>query len=134
MANFIDVQSLKFFISATMDLRHSDQLFVCNSGKNRGLALSKQRLSWVVETIKQVYVGSGRPTPSEVKCHSTRHIATSWAAVKEVSLSEICAAGYIPRGAYSLRGHIRVTVILDLRGEKSTLHIALAVIQEFTES
>ena len=87
------VRALKAYIAATASFRQSEQLFVCHGGPNRGCALSKQRLShWVVDAIKHAYGASGRPPPSGVRCHSTRSITTSWAALRGVPLEAICAA------------------------------------------
>ncbi len=59
----------------------------------RGAALSKQRLAhWVTQVILHAYESAGKSAPSSIHCHSTRALATSWAAFKGVSLSEICAA------------------------------------------
>ncbi len=64
-------------------------LFV--SDVRRGAALSKQRLAhWATQAISHAYKSAGLSVP--IHCHSTRALATSWAAFKGVSLSEICAA------------------------------------------
>ena len=85
------LKGLIFPLSA--DIRQSEQLFVCHGGPNRGRALTKQRLShWVLDTITQAYRASGRPPPSGVRCHSTRSISASWAALRGVPLGTICAA------------------------------------------
>ena len=56
-------------------------------------ALSKQRLShWVVDVITHAYKGGGHPLPSGVRCHSTRAVSTSWAALRGVPLEDICDA------------------------------------------
>ncbi|KAK0147606.1 hypothetical protein N1851_012909 [Merluccius polli] len=87
------VRALRAYIAATAGIRQSEQLFVCHGGPNRGCALSKQRLShWVVNAITHAYGASGRPPPSGVRCHSTRSVATSWAALRGVPLEAICAA------------------------------------------
>ena len=87
------VRALRAYISATADIRRSEQLFVCHGGPNRGRALTKQRLShWVVDTITQAYTASGRPPPSRVRCHSTRSVSASWAALRGVPLGTICAS------------------------------------------
>ncbi len=87
------VRILRAYTAATAAIRRSDQLFLCYGGHNRGCAVSKQRLShWVVNVIAQAYRASGRPPPAGVRCHSTRGIAASWAALKGVSLEDICAA------------------------------------------
>ena len=87
------VRALRHYIQATEGLRHSDSLFVCYGGHRRGHALSKQRLSkWVVMVIEEAYKARGLPVPHGLKCHSTRGVSTSWAALRGVPLSEICAA------------------------------------------
>ncbi|KAK0156350.1 hypothetical protein N1851_000347 [Merluccius polli] len=87
------VRALKAYIAATASIRQSEQLFVCHDGPNWGCALSKQRLShWVIDAITHAYGASGRPPPSGVRCHSTRSVATSWAALRGVPLEAICAA------------------------------------------
>ena len=87
------VRALRLYVQATQGFRRSEQLFVCYGGKNRGCALSKQRLShWVVDTIKKAYEVADIPLPSGVTCHSTRGISTSWAAMEGVSLTDVCAA------------------------------------------
>ena len=93
-AHFVcPVRALRLYIQATQDFRRSEQLFICYGGKTKGCALSKQRLShWVVDTIKKAYQVAGKPVPSDIICHSTRGVATSWAAMRGVSLADICAA------------------------------------------
>lgn len=60
---------------------------------SRTQPLSKQRLlHWVVEVITHTYTSNKYPVPLGVRCHSTRSISTSWAALKGVLLSDICAA------------------------------------------
>ena len=87
------VRSLRAYVSATREIRRSDQLFVCYGGPRLGCALSKQRLShWVVDAIVHAYRAAGSPLPAPVRCHSTRSVSTSWAALKGVSLEAICAA------------------------------------------
>lgn len=87
------VRALESYVRATADVRQSECLFVCYAGPRVGRALSKQRLShWVVEVIKQAYASRGHPLPPGVRCHSTRGLSTSWAAMSGVPLSVICAA------------------------------------------
>ena len=87
------VRALRLYIQATQGFRRSEQLFVCYGARNRGCALSKQRLShWVVDTIRKAYEVAGKPAPSDIICHSTRGVATSWAAMRGVSLTDVCAA------------------------------------------
>ncbi|XP_057685683.1 uncharacterized protein LOC130911993 [Corythoichthys intestinalis] len=87
------VRALRLYVDSTASFRRSSQLFVCYGARGRGSALSKQRLShWVVDTISYSYQMACRPLPSGVRCHSTRGVATSWAALKGVPLEDICAA------------------------------------------
>ncbi|KAK0136689.1 hypothetical protein N1851_027136 [Merluccius polli] len=87
------VRALREYVGATALFRKSDQLFVCYGGCRKGQPLSKQRLSkWIVEVIVHAYTSQGLPAPSNVRCHSTRSVSTSWAALKGVSLQDICAA------------------------------------------
>ncbi|KAK0143608.1 hypothetical protein N1851_018268 [Merluccius polli] len=49
---------------------------------------SKHRLShWVVDTISQAYDSQGLPAPGNLVAHSTRSMATSWAALRGVSVA-----------------------------------------------
>lgn len=87
------VRSLRAYVAATAGIRKSDQLFLCYGGARLGCALSKQRFShWVVDVILHAYRTAGRPLPSSIRCHSTRSVSTSWAALRGVPLEAICAA------------------------------------------
>ena len=77
------------FLQSFVKLMH--YLF-CHSGSRKEQALSKQRLyNWIVDTISMAYSLVGLQVPS-VKCHSTRSVSTSWAALRGVPLNDICAA------------------------------------------
>ena len=87
------VRALRAYIDATARVRRAEQLFVCHDGPKKGCALSKQRLShWVVDTIAHAYEVSNRPMPPGVRCHSTRSVSASWAALRGVPLEDICSA------------------------------------------
>lgn len=87
------VRALRAYIAATAGVRRSDQLFLCYGGPRKGRALSKQRLShWVVDVIIHAYKSGGHPLPPGVRCHSTRAVSTSWAAMRGVPLEVICDA------------------------------------------
>lgn len=87
------VRALRQYVTATSAWRTTDQLFVRFSEKCRGAALSKDRLShWITDTITYAYSSTGREVPLSVKCHSTRSVSTSWAALRGVSLTDICSA------------------------------------------
>ncbi|KAK7895505.1 hypothetical protein WMY93_020830 [Mugilogobius chulae] len=87
------VRALNAYIQVTASFRQSDCLFVCFAGSRKGQALSKQRLAhWVVDVISKAYSLRSRPLPAGVRCHSTRGVTTSWAAMNGVPLDVICAA------------------------------------------
>ena len=88
------VRALRAYVACTQSLRRShSQLFVCFGGQKVGHPVTKQRLShWIVDTIVEAYSAQGVPVPGHVVAHSTRGVATSWAALKGVPLTDICAA------------------------------------------
>ena len=87
------VRALICYIQETAGFRQSDGLCVCYGSPRKGQALSRQRLSkWVVEVIEQAYKSSGLPLPLNIRGYSTRSVPTSWAALRGMPLSEICAA------------------------------------------
>ena len=94
LSTLCPVRALRAYVERTQPLRGAGtQLFVCYGGRRLGLPLSKQRLShWLVDAISAAYVDLGQPVPENVVAHSTRGIATSWAALKGVSMEDICAA------------------------------------------
>ncbi|KAK0133494.1 hypothetical protein N1851_031019 [Merluccius polli] len=87
------VRALRRYLQLTAGIRRSDSLFVCHTGPRRGHALSKQRLTrWIVGAIELSYSSGGVAVPPHVRSHSTRGVAASWAALRGVPLSDICAA------------------------------------------
>lgn len=87
------VRALRLYIDKTADFRLSDALFVCYGGSRRGGRVSKQRLSkWIVSAITLAYSVNASTAPSRVRCHSTRSVAASWAALKGVPLVDVCSA------------------------------------------
>ena len=87
------LRALRLYLTATQSLRRTEQLFVCHGQLKRGLALTKQRLAhWIVGAISAAYEGAGIPLAGRVTAHTTRGVATSWAALRGVSLQDICAA------------------------------------------
>ena len=58
------VRALRCYVTATAELRRSDQLFVCFSPGKLGSPLSKQRLShWFIEVVKAAYNQAGQTLP-----------------------------------------------------------------------
>ena len=94
LGNLCPIRALRTYVTRTQSLRHThSQLFVCYGGVKRGNPVSKQRLShWVVDAIAQAYDSQSLPVPGNLVAHSTRSMATSWAALRGVSVAEICAA------------------------------------------
>ena len=88
------VRALRAYVDRTRTLRRgTSQLFVCFGQGRLGLAVSKQRLAhWLVDTIAEAYGARNFPVPAGLVGHSTRCVATSWAALRGVSISDICAA------------------------------------------
>lgn len=84
------VRALRAYVGATARIRRAEQLFLCHSGANKGGALSRQRLShWIVDTIGHAYEASNRHVPPGVRCHSTRSVSTSWAAMREIGRAHV---------------------------------------------
>ena len=87
------VRALRCYIDRTKTVRQTEQLFICHGSRSLGQPLSKQRLShWIVDAIKLAYESAGLPPPGQLKAHSTRGMATSWALFRGVPVSDICAA------------------------------------------
>ena len=87
------VRALRAYVRRTRPLRKSSQFFVCFGQAKLGQPASRQRLShWLVDAIAAAYSGQGFPVPTGLVGHSTRSVATSWATLRGVPLSEICSA------------------------------------------
>ncbi len=87
------VRAVRCYIDRTRTVRQTEQLFICHGSRSLGQPLSKQRLShWIVDAIKLAYESAGLPPPGQLKAHSTRGMATSWALFRGVPVSDICAA------------------------------------------
>ncbi|XP_034530069.1 uncharacterized protein LOC117805448 [Notolabrus celidotus] len=87
------VRALHMYMCRTAEFRKEDQLFVSWATPHRGKPLSRQRLShWIVEAISLAYSSKGLQPPQDLRAHSTRSMATSWALFKGVSVQDICAA------------------------------------------
>ncbi|XP_073668878.1 uncharacterized protein [Paramisgurnus dabryanus] len=87
------VRALQTYIDRTRVFRKSDQLFISWTPPHRGNPVSKQRLShWLVDAIALAYESKGVQPPGNIRAHSTRGVATSWALFRGVSLQDICSA------------------------------------------
>ncbi len=87
------VRALRWYVDRTQSFRTSDQLFVCYRGRQKGNAISKQRMAhWIVDAITLAYQAQCVPCPFRLRAHSTRSIASSWALARGASLTDICRA------------------------------------------
>ncbi len=111
-----------YYIDRTQSFRTSDQLFVCHGGRQKGNAVSKQRMAhWIVDAITLDYQAQGVPCPFRLRAHSTRSVATSWALARGASLTDICrAAGWATPNMfarfYSLGVELVSSCVLTLNG------------------
>ncbi len=111
-----------YYIDRTQSFRTSDQLFVCHGGRQKGNAVSKQRMAhWIVDAITLDYQAQGVPCPFRLRAHSTRSVATSWALARGASLTDICrAAGWATPNMfarfYSLSVELVSSCVLTLNG------------------
>ncbi len=96
LALLCPIRILRIYVDHTRSVRSSEQLFVCHGGKQKGKAVSKQRLAhWIVEAVTLAYQSQGEPCPLGVRAHSTRSVASSHALAHGASLADICrAAGW----------------------------------------
>ncbi|XP_048011810.1 uncharacterized protein LOC125245326 [Megalobrama amblycephala] len=87
------VRALQTYITRTGAFRKSDQLFISWASPHKGSPISKQRLShWLVNAIALAYESKGVQPPGNIRAHSTRGLAASWALFRGVSLQDICSA------------------------------------------
>lgn len=79
-------RSLRHYLELTQQYRKDQCLFVIPKGIKKGMAASRTTLaSWIVRLIQKTYRASGLPVPNAVSAHSTRGMASSWAALARVS-------------------------------------------------
>ncbi len=80
LALLCPVRALRHYVDRTQSFRTSDQLFVCHGGRQKGNAVSKQRMAhWIVDAITLAYQAQGVPCPFRLRAHTTRSVASSWA-------------------------------------------------------
>ncbi len=93
LALLCPVRALRHYVDRTQSFRTSDQLFVCHGGRQKGNAVSRQRMAhWLVDAITLAYQAQGVPCPFSLRAHSTRSVASSWALARGASLTDICRA------------------------------------------
>ncbi|XP_077120915.1 uncharacterized protein LOC143775974 [Ranitomeya variabilis] len=81
------------YITVTNAWKREDALFLSFQGPRKGLRVSKFTLAkWIREAISLAYTAGGGPAPQNLRAHSTRAMATSWAERSGVSIDQICKA------------------------------------------
>ncbi len=110
LALLCPVRALRHYVDRTQSFRTSDQLFVCHGGRQKGNAISKQRMAhWIVDAITLAYQAQGVPCPFRLRAHSTRSVASSWALAHGASLTDICrAAGWATPNTFARLYSLRV--------------------------
>ncbi len=110
LALLCPVRALRHYVDRTQSFRTSDQLFVCHGGRQKGNAVSKQRMAhWIVDAITLAYQAQGVPCPFRLRAHSTRSVASSWALARGASLTDICrAAGWATPNTFARFYSLRV--------------------------
>ncbi len=104
------VRALRHYVDRTQSFRTSDQLFVCHGGRQKGNAVSKQKMPhWIVDAITLAYQAQGVPCPFRLRAHSTRSVASSWALARGTSVTDICrAAGWATPNTFARFYSLRV--------------------------
>uniref|UniRef100_A0A803J3C6 Tyr recombinase domain-containing protein n=1 Tax=Xenopus tropicalis TaxID=8364 RepID=A0A803J3C6_XENTR len=93
LKNLDPVRMLKHYLTMTQSSRKTDKLFVIPGGPREGEPPAKSTIArWIVILIQKAYNLQGKQAPAGLKAHSTRAVATSWAAEANVPESMICDA------------------------------------------
>ncbi len=87
-----------------------EQFFVCYRGKQKGKAVSKQRLAHcIMDAIALAYQSQGETCPLGVRAHSTWSVASFYALAHSASLADICrAAGWVTPNTFTRFYNLRV--------------------------
>ncbi|XP_073429809.1 uncharacterized protein [Dendrobates tinctorius] len=73
--------------------RQSRALFVSFQGCKKGYGVTKSTISrWIREAIRLAYSAKNEDPPGNIRAHSTRAMATSWAEKGDVPIETICKA------------------------------------------
>ncbi|XP_041436134.1 uncharacterized protein LOC121399455 [Xenopus laevis] len=85
------VRAIRIYLERTEAWRKSERMFIVPNGYRKGQAPSKRTISsWIVAAIAKAYNVAGRRVPEGLKAHSTRALASSWAAQARESPENIC--------------------------------------------
>lgn len=90
--NLLDVRKcLLTYLDRVKDYRKSNHLLVLFSGPRKGGQASKSTVArWIRQTITLAYEQTGSPVPGNLKAHSTRSLAASWAERAGASIEQVC--------------------------------------------
>lgn len=81
------------YLENTKDFRCSDALFVLFSGNKKGRQASRGTIArWLRMAISEAYSLTGLESPLNVRAHSTRASAVSWAEKAGATPEQICKA------------------------------------------
>ncbi|XP_077335146.1 uncharacterized protein LOC143980678 isoform X1 [Lithobates pipiens] len=81
------------YLEKVKEFRRSSHLLVNFSGQKKGQQASKASIArWIKHAIALAYEQSGNAVPRDLKAHSTRSLATSWAERAGASVEQICRA------------------------------------------
>uniref|UniRef100_A0A803J3I0 ribonuclease H n=1 Tax=Xenopus tropicalis TaxID=8364 RepID=A0A803J3I0_XENTR len=84
---------LQIYLQKTENVRKTDRLFVIPAGPRKGQPAKTATLRrWIVMAIQKAYKEQGEPVPQGIRAHSTRGIASSWAAEAGAQPEAICRA------------------------------------------
>ncbi|XP_040192735.1 uncharacterized protein LOC120926675 isoform X1 [Rana temporaria] len=80
------------YLERVTAFRRSTHLLICFSGQKRGLQASRASIArWIRQAISLAYVQACKVAPN-IRAHSTRSLATSWAERAGASVEQICKA------------------------------------------
>ncbi len=89
------VRALKMYVDRSSQWCKSLQLLVCFGAGRKGLAASKDTISyWNKDAISLAYEVRSLPSPLDIRAHSTREVASFQALFRGVPLEEYLAAGW----------------------------------------
>ena len=118
--NLCVCRALQSYLDRTRDIRRTNQLFVTFKAGDQGRAAAKITMAgWLKNTIQTAYEIKELPIPQGVKAHSARHMSTSWADLKAISVLDICQ-----QASWSTPHTFMKHYKLDLSASVSSRHAA----------
>ncbi|XP_068117916.1 uncharacterized protein [Hyperolius riggenbachi] len=86
-------ENLMTYLDKVKDFRKSEALFINYASNSKGLKASTKTIAkWIKDCIIQAYSIMGKEPPENLKAHSTRAAATTWAYRAGTSPLNICKA------------------------------------------